>query len=162
MNFKFSDEELLRIIELKSKVDDERALVLPALWIVQRKNGFIDNSDVKYLEKTLGIRAIFFKEAISFFAMLNDKPKGKFELKFCRTISCKLRGSDELIELCESLLGIKLGETTKDGLFSLEETECLGYCEKAPCMLCNLEQIDTLDEDKVANLIENLRTKECK
>ncbi|MFW5614654.1 MAG: NAD(P)H-dependent oxidoreductase subunit E [Campylobacter hyointestinalis] len=118
--------------------------------------------DVKYLEKTLGIRAIFFKEAISFFAMLNDKPKGKFELKFCRTISCKLRGSDELIELCESLLGIKLGETTKDGLFSLEETECLGYCEKAPCMLCNLEQIDTLDEDKVANLIENLRTKECK
>ncbi len=162
MNFKFSDEELRRIIELKSKVDDERALVLPALWIVQRKNGFIDNSDVKYLEKTLGIRAIFFKEAISFFAMLNDKPKGKFELKFCRTISCKLRGSDELIELCESLLGIKLGETTKDGLFSLEETECLGYCEKAPCMLCNLEQIDTLDEDKVANLIENLRTKECK
>ncbi|CUU84635.1 NADH-quinone oxidoreductase subunit NuoE family protein [Campylobacter hyointestinalis] len=162
MNFKFSDEELRRIIELKSKVDDERALVLPALWIVQRKNGFIDNSDVKYLEKTLGIRAIFFKEAISFFAMLNDKPKGKFELKFCRTISCKLRGSDELIELCESLLGIKLGETTKDGLFSLEETECLGYCEKAPCMLCNLEQIDTLDEDKVTNLIENLRTKECK
>ncbi|CUU90947.1 NADH-quinone oxidoreductase subunit NuoE family protein [Campylobacter hyointestinalis] len=162
MNFKFSDEELRRIIELKSKVDDERALVLPALWIVQRKNGFIDNSDVKYLEKTLGIRAIFFKEAISFFAMLNDKPKGKFELKFCRTISCKLRGSDELIELCESLLGIKLGETTKDGLFSLEETECLGYCEKAPCMLCNLEQIDTLDKDKVANLIENLRTKECK
>ncbi|CUU80972.1 hydrogenosomal NADH dehydrogenase 24 kDa subunit [Campylobacter hyointestinalis] len=162
MNFKFSDEELRRIIELKSKVDDERALVLPALWIVQRKNGFIDNSDVKYLEKTLGIRAIFFKEAISFFAMLNDKPKGKFELKFCRTISCKLRGSDELIELCESLLGIKLGETTKDGLFSLEETECLGYCEKAPCMLCNLEQIDTLDEDKVANLIENLRTKGCK
>ncbi|PPB73750.1 NADH-quinone oxidoreductase subunit NuoE family protein [Campylobacter hyointestinalis] len=162
MNFKFSDEELRRIIELKSKVDDERTLVLPALWIVQRKNGFIDNSDVKYLEKTLGIRAIFFKEAISFFAMLNDKPKGKFELKFCRTISCKLRGSDELIELCESLLGIKLGETTKDGLFSLEETECLGYCEKAPCMLCNLEQIDTLDEDKVTNLIENLRTKECK
>lgn len=162
MNFKFSDEELHKIIELKSKVDDERALVLPALWMVQRKNGFIDNSDVKYLEKTLGIKAIFFKEAISFFAMLNDKPKGKFELKFCRTISCKLRGSDELIELCESLLGIKLGETTKDGLFSLEVTECLGYCEKAPCMLCNLEQIDTLDEDKVANLIENLRTKECK
>ncbi|ANE34883.1 NADH-quinone oxidoreductase subunit NuoE family protein [Campylobacter hyointestinalis] len=162
MNFKFSDEELHKIIELKSKVDDERALVLPALWMVQRKNGFIDNSDVKYLEKTLGIKAIFFKEAISFFAMLNDKPKGKFELKFCRTISCKLRGSDELIELCESLLGIKLGETTKDGLFSLEETECLGYCEKAPCMLCNLEQIDTLDKDKVANLIENLRTKECK
>lgn len=162
MNFKFSDEELHKIIELKSKVDDERALVLPALWMVQRKNGFIDNSDIKYLEKTLGIKAIFFKEAISFFAMLNDKPKGKFELKFCRTISCKLRGSDELIELCESLLGIKLGETTKDGLFSLEETECLGYCEKAPCMLCNLEQIDTLDKDKVANLIENLRTKECK
>ncbi|TWO28976.1 NADH-quinone oxidoreductase subunit NuoE family protein [Campylobacter hyointestinalis] len=162
MNFKFSDEELHKIIELKSKVDDERALVLPALWMVQRKNGFIDDSDVKYLEKILGIKAIFFKEAISFFAMLNDKPKGKFELKFCRTISCKLRGSDELIEFCESLLGIKLGETTKDGLFSLEETECLGYCEKAPCMLCNLEQIDTLDKDKVANLIENLRTKECK
>ncbi|MFW5618945.1 MAG: NAD(P)H-dependent oxidoreductase subunit E, partial [Campylobacter hyointestinalis] len=91
MNFKFSDEELRSINELKNKVDDKRALVLPALWMVQRKNGFIDDLDVKYLEETLDIRAIFFKEAISFFAMLNDKPKGKFELKFCRTISCKLR-----------------------------------------------------------------------
>ncbi|MBD3866367.1 NAD(P)H-dependent oxidoreductase subunit E [Campylobacter fetus] len=72
-------------------------------------------------------------------------------------MTCKLRGSDELIKFTQDILGIKMGETSSDGLFSLGETECLGYCEKAPCMLCNLEQIDSLDENSITNLIEKIR-----
>ena len=82
---------------------------------------------------------------------------GKYELKFCKTITCKLRGSDEVIKAASDLLGIKMGETTKDGLFSLGESECLGYCEKAPCMLSNLDQIGDLTKESIIELIERLR-----
>ncbi|AGZ81059.1 NAD(P)H-dependent oxidoreductase subunit E [Campylobacter fetus] len=157
MKFEFTHEQLSALNELKKKVDDDRALVLPSLWMVQRAQGFIDSSDVLYLEKTLGIRSMFYAEAIGFYSMFNQKSKGKFELKFCKTITCKLRGSDELIKFTQDILGIKMGETSSDGLFSLGETECLGYCEKAPCMLCNLEQIDSLDENAITNLIEKIR-----
>lgn len=153
----FTDEELNGLLTLKEKLGNVRALVMPALWILQRKQGFISDSDCLYLEKTLGINAIHFAEAISFFCMYNDKKPAKYELKFCKTISCKLRGSDEIIKIAEKILGIKMGETTSDGLISLGHTECLGYCEKAPCMLCNLEQIDTLDEEKISSLIKRLR-----
>lgn len=162
MKFEFTDSQLSTLNDLRQKVDDNRALVLPSLWIVQREQGFVGIEDILYLEKTLGIRAIFYAEALSFYAMFNQKPKGKFELKFCKTITCKLRGSDELIALAEQTLGIKMGETTNDGLFSLGETECLGYCEKAPCMLCNLEQIDSLDEISILELIKEIRQEKCK
>ncbi len=157
MKFTFTQEQLEALNELEQKVDDKRALVLPSLWIVQRQKGYIETQDVLYLEKTLGIRGIFYAEALSFYSMFNEKSKGKFELKFCKTITCKLRGSDELIKFAENLLGIKMGETSSDGLFSIGETECLGYCEKAPCMLCNLEQIDCVDEKTLNDLIERLR-----
>lgn len=157
MSFEFNNEQRAALEKLKASVDDLRALVLPALWIVQRQKGCIESNDVLYLEKELKIPAIFFEEALGYFVMLNKEPKGKFELKFCKTLSCKLRGAEELIELCEKLLGIKLGESTADGLFSLGESECLGYCEKAPCMLCNLEQIDCLNEEKITQLVEKIR-----
>ncbi|ANE35219.1 NADH:quinone oxidoreductase I, chain E [Campylobacter iguaniorum] len=157
MSFKFTPEELKSIEELRSKVDDDRALVMPVLWMVQRKQGFIGNDDVLYLQDTLGIRAIFFAGAIGYFAMFNEAKKGKYELKFCKTITCKLRGSDELIKFCENLLGIKMGETSSDGLFSLGESECLGYCEKAPCMLCGLEQHWELNEEALESLIQKIR-----
>lgn len=158
MKFEFSKDELDRLNKLRSQVDDDRALVLPALWIVQRKQGYISNEDLLYLQDCLNIKAIFFAEVISFFTMLNDKPKGRYELKFCKTITCKLRGGDEAIKKAQEILGIKMGETTSDGLFSLGESECLGYCEKAPCMLCNLDQIDEITPTSIAELINRLRS----
>lgn len=157
MSFEFTKDELEGLNNLRTKVDDDRALVLPALWILQRKQGFISSEDILYLEKTLGIKAIFFAEVMGFYSMFNESKKGKYELKFCKTITCKLRGSDEVIKAASDLLGIKMGETTKDGLFSLGESECLGYCEKAPCMLSNLDQIGNLTKESIIELIERLR-----
>ncbi|MCR8678635.1 MULTISPECIES: NADH-quinone oxidoreductase subunit NuoE family protein [Campylobacter] len=157
MSFEFTKDELEGLNNLRTKVDDDRALVLPALWILQRRQGFISSEDILYLEKTLGIKAIFFAEVMGFYSMFNESKKGKYELKFCKTITCKLRGGDEVIKAASDLLGIKMGETTKDGLFSLGESECLGYCEKAPCMLSNLEQIGDLTKESIIELIERLR-----
>ncbi|MEE3744341.1 NADH-quinone oxidoreductase subunit NuoE family protein [Campylobacter porcelli] len=159
MSFEFTKDELEGLNNLRTKVDDDRALVLPALWILQRRQGFISSEDILYLEKTLGIKAIFFAEVMGFYSMFNESKKGKYELKFCKTITCKLRGGDEVIKAASDLLGIKMGETTKDGLFSLGESECLGYCEKAPCMLSNLDQIGDLTKESIIELIERLRRK---
>ena len=157
MSFEFTKDELEGLNNLRTKVDADRALVLPALWILQRRQGFISSEDILYLEKTLGIKAIFFAEDMGFYSMFNESKKGKYELKFCKTITCKLRGGDEVIKAASDLLGIKMGETTSDGLFSLGESECLGYCEKAPCMLSNLEQIGDLTKESITELIERLR-----
>ena len=157
MSFEFTKDELEGLNNLRTRVDADRALVLPALWILQRRQGFISSEDILYLEKTLGIKAIFFAEVMGFYSMFNESKKGKYELKFCKTITCKLRGGDEVIKAASDLLGIKMGETTSDGLFSLGESECLGYCEKAPCMLSNLEQIGDLTKESIAELIERLR-----
>lgn len=157
MSFEFTKDELEGLNNLRTKVDADRALVLPALWILQRRQGFISSEDILYLEKTLGIKAIFFAEVMGFYSMFNESKKGKYELKFCKTITCKLRGGDEVIKAASDILGIKMGETTSDGLFSLGESECLGYCEKAPCMLSNLEQIGDLTKESITELIERLR-----
>ena len=157
MSFEFTKDELEGLNNLRTKVDDDRALVLPALWILQRRQGFISSEDILYLEKTLGIKAIFFAEVMVIYSMFNESKQGKYELKFCKTITCKLRGGDEVIKAASDLLGIKMGETTSDGLFSLGESECLGYCEKAPCMLSNLEQIGDLTKESITELIERLR-----
>ncbi|WP_096020029.1 complex I 24 kDa subunit family protein [Campylobacter lanienae] len=157
MSFEFTKDELEGLNNLRTKVDADRALVLPALWILQRRQGFISSEDILYLEKTLGIKAIFFAEVMGFYSMFNESKKGKYELKFCKTITCKLRGGDEVIKAASDLLGIKMGETTSDGLFSLGASECLGYCEKAPCMLSNLEQIGDLTKESITELIERLR-----
>ena len=157
MSFEFTKDELEGLNNLRTKVDADRALVLPALWILQRRQGFISSEDILYLEKTLGIKALFFAEVMGFYSMFNESKKGKYELKFCKTITCKLRGGDEVIKAASDLLGIKMGETTSDGLFSLGESECLGYCEKAPCMLSNLEQIGDLTKESITELIERLR-----
>ena len=157
MSFEFTKDELEGLNNLRTKVDADRALVLPALWILQRRQGFISSEDILYLEKTLGIKAIFFAEVMGSYSMFNESKKGKYELKFCKTITCKLRGGDEVIKAASDLLGIKMGETTSDGLFSLGESECLGYCEKAPCMLSNLEQIGDLTKESITELIERLR-----
>ena len=87
MSFEFTKDELERLDDLRNKVDDDRALVLPALWILQRRQGFISSEDILYLEKTLGIRAIFFAEVMGFYSMFNESAKGKYELKFCKTIT---------------------------------------------------------------------------
>lgn len=155
----FSDEEKKYLDDLKAKTGNQRSLVLPALWIVQRKQGYISPKDILEMESELGIPAIFFSQAVGFFAMFNETPKGKYELKFCRGLSCELLGAEEMIKRAQNILGIKKGETSADGLFSLCATECLGYCEKAPAMLVNLEQYANLDEQKIQKIIEDIRMK---
>lgn len=157
MSFAFTNQELQSLEELKKSCDYQESLILPALWIVQRRQGFISNDNVSYLAKTLKLPAMSIMEVLSFFEMLEKKQNGKYHLKVCAGISCQLNGAQKNIDFLCKTLGIKLNETTPDGLFTLSLTQCLGYCDKAPAMLCNLDQHHSLDLEGLEMLLDKLR-----
>jgi NADH-quinone oxidoreductase subunit E len=107
--------------------------------------------------KRLDVRPIEVVEVIGYYSMLHRKPVGKHNFQVCTNISCMLRGSDEIFDYCCQKLGIKHKETTSDGVFSLEEVECLGACCGAPAMQINYDYYENLTPEKIDALIEQLR-----
>lgn len=158
-HFEFTTEELNYLDSLRKKYKDNYSLTLPALWLVQNRERWISQEAMLYLEKILDIPVMHFYETASFFTMFDLKPRGKYYIKFCITLSCELRGVKDLIKHTEKRLGIKMGETTEDGLITLGGTECLGYCNEAPSLLCNLEQYKELDENLIDKILTDLGVK---
>lgn len=152
--FSFSEKSLKELNELKPKYPTSRALTLPVLWLIQTQQGFLSRESLEYVSELLDIPVMHFYEVASFYTMYNLEPKGKKHIRICKTLSCQLRGCDELIDFLKSELNLKMHETSKDGAFTLDETECLGLCNEAPCMLLNYEQHDNLTIDKLKKLIK--------
>ena len=96
-------------------------------------------------------------EVASFYTMFNLSPRGKFLVQLCRTTPCWLRGSDELQGVCARHLGIKVGETTSDGVFTLVEVECLGACVNAPMIQINDDYYEDLDTERMVELLDSLK-----
>jgi NADH-quinone oxidoreductase subunit E len=96
-------------------------------------------------------------EDIGYYSMLHRKPIGKYNLQVCTNVSCMVRGGEEILEHCKKRLGIGHKETTPDGLFSLEEVECLGACCGAPAMQVNYDFYEDLTPEKVDAILEKLR-----
>src|ERR1700736_3026163 len=111
-----------------AKYPVKRSAILPLMFIVQRERGYLDRPGVAYLAQRLGVRITDIWEVATFYSMINTKAVGKYHIQVCRTLSCKILGAGEITEHCSKKLGIKPGETTPDGRFSLVEVECLGSC----------------------------------
>ena len=94
---------------------------------------------------------------VSFYSFLNDKPKGKYVIRLCQTISCDMQGKDRVARQLENDLGITFGETTPDGKFSLEFANCLGMCDQGPAMLINDQVYTHVTPEKVHDILENIR-----
>jgi NADH-quinone oxidoreductase E subunit len=133
------------------------ALMLPALHAAQKEKGWISDEVMEELGKFLGLPKTRVAEVATFYHMFNKKPVGKTHLQFCNNIACWLRGSEDLIHLAETKLGIRLGETTKDGAFTISEVECLGSCGTAPVCQVNEDYHENLDEGSVKRMLEELR-----
>ena len=110
-----------------------------------------------YVASILKIQPIEVFEVASFYSMFNLKPIGKCMLEVCRTAPCWLNGADELVAYLEKKLGIKVGETTKDGMFTIKTVECLGSCGTAPMLQCGAKYYENLTNEKTDEMIENLR-----
>jgi NADH-quinone oxidoreductase subunit E len=155
---KFSEAVEAEIDAHLQKYPVKRSAILPIMFIVQRERGYLDKPGVAYLADRLGVRITDIWEVATFYSMINTEPVGKYHLQICRTLSCKILGADKITEHCANRLGIKAGETTDDGQFSLSEVECLGSCGTAPMLQIGFDYYENLTPEKVDELIEKCRS----
>jgi NADH-quinone oxidoreductase subunit E len=140
-----------------SKYPDRRSAVMPLLYIAQEEYGYITPEAMEEVAEIVGVDVTHIKGVIGFYTMYYDQPKGKYLLQICTDLPCALRGAEEFSEhVCQSL-GVHPGETTEDGLFTVENVMCLAACDKAPMMQVNFHYYENLDLDKANKIIEELR-----
>ena len=139
-----------------AKYPIKRSAILPLMFIVQRERGYLDAPGVQYLANRLQLRVTDIWEVATFYSMLRTKPIGKYHIQVCRTLSCKIMGADKITKYCSERLGIKPGETTADGRFSLSEVECLGSCGTAPMFQINFDYHENLTPERVADILASL------
>ncbi len=148
-----SQETKLKISQAGQRYPKVKSAILPALHFAYEEHGHLNDQMYEEIAETLGVKFIEVAEAASFYTMFPKAPRGKYLIQVCRNISCALMGSHHLTEYLLKKFGTKLGETTKDGLFTVVEVECLGSCCSAPMMQVNDKYYETLTIAKVDKLI---------
>jgi NADH-quinone oxidoreductase subunit E len=139
-----------------AKYPVKRSAILPLMFIVQRERGYLDPPGVAYLADRLGVRITDIWEVATFYSMINIDPVGKYHIQVCKTLSCKILGSDNITRRCTERLGIKPGQTTEDGRFTLSEVECLGSCGTAPMLQIGFDYYEDLTPEKVDEILASL------
>ena len=148
-----------RIRDEFPKYPDRRAVTLPALHIVQEELRSVSLQAMREIGELLELHPAEIYDTMSFYGFFRDeaKPLGKHRVWVCRSLSCALRGGEELLESLVDRLGCQPGATTDDGNFSLESAECLGVCEGAPCMLVQDECFRNLSPDDAFKVLDSLK-----
>jgi NADH-quinone oxidoreductase subunit E len=141
----------------KYPADQKQSAVMAALRIVQDQNGgYLTQDLIEAVAEYLEMQPIAVYEVATFYSMYEMKPVGKHKICVCTNISCMLCGSDEVVDHLQNKLGIKLGETTEDGKFTLKEVECLGACVGAPMLQIGEEYYENLTPQKLDEIIDKL------
>jgi NADH-quinone oxidoreductase subunit E len=135
----------------------DSVLVLPCLRRIQDDRGYIADEDVDGLVEYLGVPRIQVEEVLTFYTMLRRSPVGRWHLQVCRNVSCSMRGAERLIDHLAARLGVRPGQTTPDGRFTLSTVECLGSCGTAPVVMVNERYHELQDERSLDRLLEELQ-----
>ena len=134
----------------------ERSALIPLLFVIQRERGYIDNPGVNFLAKFLELEVTDVWETATFYSMFNLHKVGKHHIQVCKTLSCRIMGEPEITgRICDKL-GIKPGETTEDGKFTVTRVECLGSCGTAPMLQIGFDYYENLTEESVDEMLESL------
>ena len=137
----------------------KRSVLVPTLLYAQDEIGFLSDEAIAEIAARLELTDLEVRNVISYYSMLTTKPRGKYNVQVCTNIACMLRGGEELLEHCEQKLGIGHKGTTRDGLFSLEEVECIGACSWAPAAQVNYDFHENLTLEKMDSVLDEYRTK---
>ncbi len=140
-----------------SKYPVMRSAILPLMFVVQRERGFLDPPGVLYLANRLGLRVTDIWEVATFYSMIHTEPVGKYHIQICKTLSCKIMGEPGITEHVCKKLGIRPGETTPDGKFTVSLVECLGSCGTAPMFQIGFDYHENLTTEKVDQILDSLR-----
>ena len=147
----------------KYPIGQERSAIKALLDLAQRQEdidgtkGWLSNGKIEYVAELLKMPVVKVYEVASFYTMFNLKPVGTYHIKVCGTVPCCLVGAETIRQACENELGIKVGETTKDKMFTLDEVECLGACINAPVVQIGDDYFENLSTDHVTLIIQNLK-----
>jgi len=157
----FSENKLQEAQRLIARYPEgrQKSALLPLLHLAQEEfGGWLDVPVMDYVASLLRIEPIEVYEVATFYSMYNLKPVGRYLFEVCQTGPCMLNGSDNIIEYIKERLGIKVGETTADGMFTLKTVECLGACGYAPMMQMGKTYREHLTREKVDRIIEECRS----
>ena len=155
--FEFTPENAAQAELVIARYPDGRqqSAVMPLLDLAQRQNGgWLPRAAIEYIADFLAMPRIRAQEVATFYTMYHLKPVGKHVVGVCTTTPCWLRGSDAVLAACRDSLGIDVGETTEEGLFTLSEVECLGACCNAPMMQIGDAYYEDLDADSTRRVLE--------
>ena len=145
------ENELLR--ELANKHGRTRDSLLPILQDLVIHKRFLSKQDMVDVARELDISAADVFGTATFYSFLDTEPRGKYIIRICKTISCAMKGKNDVLSTIEEILKLNLGETTPDLKFSLLETNCIGWCHKAPAMLINDTPYTELTPEKVTEIL---------
>jgi NADH-quinone oxidoreductase subunit E len=156
---KFSDQFEARFAEMLTHYPTKRSALVPTLLYAQDEVGHLSDEVIRELAERVGLTELEVRNVISYYSMLTTKPRGKFHVQVCTNIACLLRGGEEILDHCKKKLGVGNKQTTADGLFSLEEVECIGACSWAPAAQVNYDFHENLTPDKMDEVINDYKRK---
>ena len=146
----------------KFPADQKQSAVMACLSIVQQELGWVSPDSEQVVAEVLGMPLMAVHEVTTFYNMYNQKPVGKFKLNVCTNLPCQLRGGQEAMQYLERKLGVHAGQTTADGLFTLQPSECQGACADAPVLLVNDRHMCSfMSHEKLDQLIDSLKKVEA-
>jgi len=154
----FSAKAEERLQKLLTRYPTKQAALLPTLWIAQEEWGWISREAVDYVAARLGLTSAFVWGVVTFYTMYNRAPVGKHLIQVCTSISCHLNGAEEVFHECRKKLGgLKPGETSADGKYTVVEVECLAQCDKAPAVMVNGDDYERITLENLDSFLSELK-----
>ncbi len=155
----FSPELAARFDKLVTLYPRRRSALIPMLLYAQDEIGYVSDAAIAEIGQRLDITVLDVRNVLTYYSMLRTKPIGKYNVQVCTNISCMLRGGHELFQHCKQRLGIGHKQTTPDGMFSLEEVECIGACSWAPAVQVNYDFHEELTPEAMDAVLDQYRSK---
>jgi NADH-quinone oxidoreductase subunit E len=156
---KFSQEFETRFAEMVTHYPTKRSALVPTLLYAQDEIGYLSDEAIAELAMRLELTVLDVRNVLSYYSMLTTKPRGKYNVQVCTNIACMLKGGEELLHHCAKKLGVGHKQTTPDGVFTLEEVECIGACSWAPAIQVNYDFHENLTVEKLDRVLDNYKQK---
>ena len=154
---RFSPDNLTTALEIVGRYPVAKSATIPLLHLAQEQDGYVADDAMEHIAELVGTTPAQVLGTCSFYEMFKREPVGDYVVNVCTNISCMLLGGEELLHHLEHRLGIKAGDTTPDGKFTLEDVECIAACTEAPCLQVNYRYFHRIGNDEVDVLIDDLR-----
>ena len=156
---KFSDQFEQRFAEMLTHYPTKRSALVPTLLYAQDEIGHLSDEVISEISSRVDLTELEVRNVISYYSMLTTKPRGKYDVQVCTNIACLLRGGEEILDHCRMKLGVGHKGTTADGMFSLEEVECIGACSWAPAAQVNYDFHENLTPQKMDKVLDEYKKK---